>query len=91
MNTIKYKDLKQLLIEFNDTSLLIKQDSIVITEFNIKKSKLFIDNDMLIIQDESIKIMEIKISWVYNYYISNDSNIIKLEFDQIGEILIIKK
>lgn len=91
MNTIKYKDLKQLLTEFNDTSLLIKQDSIVITEFNIKKSKLFIDNDMLIIQDESIKIMEIKISWVYNYYISNDSNIIKLEFDQIGEILIIKK
>lgn len=90
MNTIKYKDLKQLLIEFNDTSLLIKQDSIVITKFNIKKSKLFIDNDMLVIQDESIKIMEIKISWVYNYYISNDSKIIKLEFDQIGEILIIK-
>lgn len=88
MKKINYKELRQLINNFNNKSLVIQQNGFIKSQIYIKQSKISILKDKLIVKDSKLEKIKININWVANFYRSENNNSIKLEFDTDEEILI---
>ncbi len=88
MEKITYKNFKELIKKNNSKRLLIKVKGIIKQTIHIKNSKIFLSKNRLIIQDNTMEKINIGIDWVANFYSNYHNTIIKLEFDQIGEVVL---
>lgn len=88
MEKITYKNFKELIKKNNSKRLLIKAKGIIKQTIHIKNSKIFLSKNRLIIQDNTMEKINIGIDWVANFYSNYHNTIIKLEFDQIGEVVL---
>lgn len=88
MKKINYNELRQLINNFNNKSLVIQQNGFIKSQIYIKQSEILILKDELIVKDNKLEKIRININWVANFYHSENNNSIKLEFDTDEEILI---
>lgn len=88
MKKINYNELRQLINNFNNKSLVIQQNGFIKSQIYIKQSEILILKDELIVKDNKLEKIRININWVANFYRSENNNSIKLEFDTDEEILI---
>lgn len=91
MRKIKFKELKEIIKYFQEKNVLFKISGIIRTNVNIKKAHIeIIKNEFIIRINQEMNII-VDINWVANFYANNDNTIIKLEFDNLGKVVLVTK
>lgn len=91
MKKIKFKELKEKINYFQGKSVLLIITGLVKTKIKIKQVYLQMKKNNFIIKvDEKINIA-IDINWVANFYTNDTNTILKLEFDNLGEVVLVMK
>ena len=91
MKKIKFKELKEKINYFQGKSVLLIITGLVKTKIRIKQVYLQIKKNNFIIKvDEKIDIA-VDINWVANFYANDINTILKLEFDNLGEVVLVMK
>lgn len=85
---IRIKELRNIISTFNDKEVIIHTSEIITMTLHIQKLKIFFLNDELVIEENNIEKLRIAINWVANFYTNDDKTVVKLEFDETGEVII---
>ncbi len=88
MKKIRIKELRNIISTFNDKEVIIHTSEIITMTLHIQKLKIFFLNDELVIEENNIEKLRIAINWVANFYTNDDKTVVKLEFDETGEVII---
>lgn len=86
MERITYKQMKEIIKNFNNRNIRIQVSGIIAQIFDIKDLKIYFKQDMIIITDDNIEKLKINSCWIANFYTNKDNTIIKYEFDQTGAV-----
>ena len=91
MRKIKFKELKEIIKYFQEKMVLLKISGIIRTNVNIKNAHIeIIKNEFIIRINQEMNII-VDINWVANFYANNNNTIIKLEFDNLGKVVLATK
>lgn len=91
MRKIKFKELKEIIKYFQEERVLLKISGIIRTNVNIKNAHIeIIKNEFIIRINQEMNII-VDINWVANFYANNNNTIIKLEFDNLGKVVLATK
>lgn len=86
MKKIKFKELKETIKKFQEKNVMLKINGLIRTNINIKKANVdIIENEFIIRINQEMNI-SVDTNWVANFYTNDDNTIVKLEFDQLGEV-----
>lgn len=86
MKKIKFKELKEIIKNFQEKNVMLKINGLIRTNINIKKANVDIIKNKFIIRINQEMNISVDINWVANFYTNDDNTIVKLEFDQLGEV-----
>lgn len=86
MKIIKFKELKEIIKNFQEKNVRLKINGLIRTNINIKKANVDIIENKFIIRINQEMNISVDINWVANFYTNDDNTIVKLEFDQLGEV-----
>lgn len=86
MKKIKFKELKEIIKNFQEKNVRLKINGLIRTNINIKKANVDIIENKFIIRINQEMNISVDINWVANFYTNDDNTIVKLEFDQLGEV-----
>ena len=86
MKKIKFKELKEIIKNFQEKNVMLKINGLIRTNINIKKANVDIIENKFIIRINQEMNISVDINWVANFYTNDDNTIVKLEFDQLGEV-----
>ncbi len=88
MKKINFKELKETINNFQGKNVMLKITGLIGTDINVKKANVtIIENEFIIRVNEEISI-SIDTNWVANFYTNDDNTIVKLEFDNLGEVIL---
>ncbi len=91
MKKIKFKELKEVVNNFQEKNVMLKIEGIINTNVNIKKAYILIIKNQFIIRINKEMNISVDTNWVANFYTNEDSTKIKLEFDNLGEVVLTVK
>ena len=91
MKKIKFKELKEVVNNFHEKNVMLKIKGIINTNVNIKKAYILIIKNQFIIRINKEMNISVDTNWVANFYTNEDSTKIKLEFDNLGEVVLTVK
>ena len=91
MKKIKFKELKEVVNNFQEKNVMLKIEGIINTYVNIKKAYILIIKNQFIIRINKEMNISVDTNWVANFYTNEDSTKIKLEFDNLGEVVLTVK
>ncbi len=91
MKKIKFKELKEVVNNFQEKNVMLKIKGIINTNVNIKKAYILIIKNQFIIRINKEMNISVDTNWVANFYTNEDSTKIKLEFDNLGEVVLTVK
>ena len=91
MKKIKFKELKEVVNKFQEKNVMLKIEGIINTNVNIKKAYILIIKNQFIIRINKEMNISVDTNWVANFYTNEDSTKIKLEFDNLGEVVLTVK
>lgn len=86
MERITYKQMKEIVKNFNNRNIRIQVNGIIAQIFDIKDLKIYFKQDMIIITDDNIEKLKINSCWIANFYTNKDNTIMRYEFDQTGAV-----
>lgn len=84
MEKIKYKEMKKIVKGFDDKTIQVKINGIIMQKFIIEKLKICFHKNKIILKDNDIEKIRIDIEWIANFYTNDKQDIIRFEFDQVG-------
>lgn len=88
LKKIRFRELKELLKYFQEKNVMLKITGLIRIDVNIKKAHIEIKKDKFIIMINQEMNITIDINWVANFYVNNNNTIIKLEFDNLGKVVL---
>ena len=91
MKKIKFKELKEVVNNFQEKNVMLKIEGIINTNVNIKKAYILIIKNQFIIRINKEMNISVDTNWVANFYTNEDSTKIKLEFDNLGDVVLTVK
>lgn len=91
MRKIKFKELKEIIKYFQEKRVLLKISGIIRTNVDIKKVHIEIIKNKFIIRINQEMNIIVDINWIANFYTNNNNTIIKLEFDNLGKVVLVTK
>lgn len=88
MKKIRFRELNEIIKYFQEKNIILKISGLIRTDVNIKKAHIkIIKNEFTIRINQKMNIT-IDINWVANFYVNNNNTIIKLEFDNLGDVVL---